>query len=46
MTNVARADTGQSQYAWNGKLLYYYAKDSGTAITGNGVGGVWSLAKP
>lgn len=35
------------QYTWNGKPLYYYVKDTKPGdITGDGVGGVWHVAKP
>lgn len=37
---------GSMQYTWDGKPLYYYAKDTKTGDTmGDGIGGVWHLAK-
>ena len=41
-----RAD-GKIQVAYNGKPLYFYSSDkSGSDTTGDGVGGVWHVAKP
>lgn len=43
---ITRKD-GSSQYTYQGKPLYYYAKDAKAGDTlGDGVGGVWHLAKP
>ena len=43
---IARTD-GKSQVAYNGMSLYYWVNDKAPGdTTGNGVGGVWSLAKP
>ncbi len=37
---------GQTQYTWNGMPLYYYAGDTKAGeINGNGLLGVWYLAK-
>ena len=42
---ITRAD-GSTQFAYNGKPLYYYAEDSGpNMINGDGVGGVWHIVK-
>jgi|SRR6185369_3131263 len=42
---ISRAD-GSMQYTWNGMPLYYYVMDKTAAdVTGDGVGGVWHLAK-
>jgi len=42
-----RGDTGGYQYTWNGEALYFYAQDQvpGEA-NGDGLGGVWSVARP
>ncbi len=46
VTVITRAD-GTSQYALNGMPLYTYVKDTKPGdVTGQGVGGVWSVAKP
>lgn len=38
---------GKRQWAYNGKPLYLFAKDAKPGdTTGDGVGGVWHLAKP
>lgn len=43
---VKRSD-GTSQYAWAGKPLYYYAGDKAPGDSnGQGIGGVWFVAKP
>lgn len=45
ITTIKRAD-GSMQYAWKGMPLYYYEKDKNPGdTTGNGVGGVWHVAK-
>ncbi|MFZ2167498.1 MAG: hypothetical protein WAV50_01360 [Minisyncoccia bacterium] len=42
---ITRAD-GSSQYAWQGKPLYYYIRDVQAGdINGDGVGGVWHIVK-
>ena len=42
-----REDTGQYHYTWNGELLYYYSGDTVPGDTnGDGIGGVWSVARP
>jgi predicted lipoprotein with Yx(FWY)xxD motif len=48
LTAVARPDDAtKMQVAWNGKPLYTYAADTGPGDTkGDGVGGVWHVAKP
>ena len=39
-------DTGAFQYTWNGEVLYYYSGDSVPGDTdGDGIGGVWSVAR-
>lgn len=46
ITVITRTD-GSKQFAWKGMPLYYYSKDTKAGdITGDGVGGVWHLAKP
>jgi predicted lipoprotein with Yx(FWY)xxD motif len=46
LATSARAD-GSMQVTYNGKPLYYFASDSKAGDTGgNGVAGVWSVAKP
>ncbi len=43
---ITRAD-GATQVTYNNQPLYYYAKDKAPGdTTGQGVGGVWNLAKP
>lgn len=42
---IMRAD-GTRQYAYNGKPLYYYAKDTVPGqLNGDGVGGTWHIIK-
>lgn len=42
---IKRAD-GTMQYTWDGKPLYYYITDkSAKDVYGDGVGGVWHVAK-
>lgn len=42
---IKRAD-GTMQYTWDGKPLYYYVTDKDSKdIYGDGVGGVWHVAK-
>lgn len=42
---IARAD-GSSQFAWQGKPLYYYVKDTAPGqLKGDGVGGTWHIVK-
>jgi predicted lipoprotein with Yx(FWY)xxD motif len=46
LTLITR-DDGKKQYAYNGKPLYYYSKDSGPGdVKGDGVGKAWWIAKP
>jgi len=46
LTTIKRTD-GSMQYAYNGKPLYYYQKDTKPGdVTGDGVGGVWHIVKP
>jgi predicted lipoprotein with Yx(FWY)xxD motif len=46
IATFARAD-GSMQVSYNGAPPYYFAGDSAAGDTnGDGVGGVWSLAKP
>ncbi|HVZ12587.1 MAG TPA: hypothetical protein VG965_06180 [Patescibacteria group bacterium] len=44
--STIKRDDGSTQYAWDGKPLYYYEKDkdSGDAY-GDGIGGIWHVAK-
>jgi len=48
MTVVARSDDAtKMQVVWNGKPLYNYAADTAAGdVKGDGVGGVWHVAKP
>ena len=44
---VITRDDGTQQYAYKGKLLYYYAKDSSPGdVKGEGVGKAWWIVKP
>lgn len=46
ITVITRTD-GTKQFAWKGMPLYYYATDQKPGdITGDGVNGVWHIAKP
>ena len=46
ITVITRKD-GSKQFAWKGMPLYYYSKDTKAGdITGDGVAGVWHVAKP
>lgn len=39
-------DDGTTQYTWDGKPLYYYSGDKKVGDTnGDGIGGVWHVAK-
>jgi len=43
---VSRKD-GSKQWALNGMPLYYFAADKAAGdVKGDGVGGVWDLARP
>lgn len=45
-TVITRAD-GSQQWALNGQALYFWAGDAAPGdVTGDGVGGVWDLARP
>lgn len=45
--SVVVRDDGKKQWAYKGAPLYYWAKDSKAGDrTGDGVGGVWKLARP
>ena len=45
LSTTKRAD-GAVQYTWDGKPLYFYSGDKKAGdATGNGVGGVWFVAK-
>lgn len=45
--SVVTRDDGGKQWAYQGKPLYYWAKDSKPGdTTGDGVGNVWHTAKP
>ncbi len=44
---ITRSDNGASQVTYNGRPLYHFASDTGPGDTsGQGVGGVWFVAKP
>ena len=44
---ITRSDNGALQVTYNGKPLYHFASDSAPGDTsGQGVGGVWSVASP
>jgi predicted lipoprotein with Yx(FWY)xxD motif len=44
--SVIKRSDGTLQYAWKGMPLYYYVKDTKPGdVTGQGVGGVWYVAK-
>ncbi len=46
LSPIKRND-GSMQWAWNGQPLYGWAGDSQPGdVTGDGVGGVWHLARP
>ena len=45
VSTLTRSDNSQVQYTYNGLPLYYFAGDSGTQVTGNGVEN-FSVAKP
>lgn len=45
MATITRAD-GKKQTTYKGWPLYYYSGDSGKAVTGDGSGGTWFVAKP
>lgn len=46
LTVITRAD-GAPQWAWKGKPLYLWVKDAKPGdMTGDGVKGVWHVAKP
>ena len=45
--SVLTRDDGSKQWAYKGKPLYYWAKDQKPGDrTGDGVGGVWHIARP
>ncbi len=45
--SLVKRDDGSHQWAYKGKPLYYWAKDTKAGDrTGDGVKGVWHLAKP
>ena len=41
--SVVKRDDGTFQWAWRGKPIYTFAKDSPEKATGDGIGGVWRL---
>ncbi len=44
--SIIKRSNGTLQYAWKGMPLYYFAKDKNPGkTTGQGVGGVWNVAK-
>lgn len=45
ITVITRTDNGDKQYAYHGKPLYYFASDSGSSVTGNGISN-FQVAKP
>lgn len=45
--SIITRDDGSAQWAYKGRPLYYWAKDKAPGdTTGDGVKGVWSVAKP
>ena len=45
--SVVMRDDGKKQWAYKGAPLYYWAKDTKAGDrTGDGVGGVWKVARP
>jgi predicted lipoprotein with Yx(FWY)xxD motif len=45
ITVITRAD-GSTQFAWQGKPLYYYSKDTAPGqLKGDGIGGIWHIVK-
>lgn len=45
--SIITRDDGKKQWAFKGKPLYYWVKDSKPGdTTGDGVNGVWKLARP
>lgn len=45
ISTIKRSDNGEMQYTYNGMPLYYFASDTGSTPTGDGVAN-FSLAKP
>jgi len=45
ITTIKRTDNGQTQYVYNGRPLYYYAGDSTSQVTGDGIND-FHVAKP
>ncbi|MGE0408073.1 MAG: hypothetical protein AB7P23_02285 [Amphiplicatus sp.] len=43
---IVTRDDGALQWAYKGMPVYTYVKDDASTIAGDGVGGVWHLAKP
>jgi len=44
---ITRSDNGALQVTYNNRPLYHFASDTGPGDTsGQGVGGVWFVAKP
>ncbi len=41
-----REDNSALQYTWKGERLYTYTKDTWEYTLGDGVGGVWNIARP
>jgi predicted lipoprotein with Yx(FWY)xxD motif len=47
LSSFTRADDGTHQLTYNGRPLYFFAGDSLPGDThGDGIGGVWSIARP
>jgi predicted lipoprotein with Yx(FWY)xxD motif len=45
--SIVTRDEGTKQWAWKGKPLYYWARDQKPGDrSGDGVNGVWRLARP
>lgn len=43
---IITRDDGSLQWAYKGKPVYIFGKDTATTISGDGMGGVWHLARP
>jgi len=44
--SVVKRDDGSAQWAFKGKPVYTFAKDTAGKATGDGVGGVWHVLAP
>lgn len=43
---IVTRDDGSSQWAYKGKPVYTFQADTPESISGDGMGGVWHLARP